>query len=140
MSTHSLSSFFVPYIELGSCLQGKFELKRRNKVKKDGRLPGGSLPPLSFICHSCNTGVFFNLWCPVTSVLLDCRRFPVRDFCQEVLSILFSYTFISALYSRKVRRLRSICSLVESKLSSTWIFVFHGGRTDTGNGVTVRQN
>ena len=53
-STRSLCSFFVPYIELGSCLQSKFNLKRSDEVKKDGHFPGGSLLPLFSYCHSCN--------------------------------------------------------------------------------------
>ena len=76
-STCSLSSFFEPSIELGSWLQGKFDMKRHDQVKNDGHFLSGSLPPLSFVCDSCN---FFSFWCWVTNVLLDCCCFPTRDF------------------------------------------------------------
>ena len=49
--TSCLSPLFVPYIELGSCLQHKSDLKGCDELEKGGCLPGGSLMPLSFECH-----------------------------------------------------------------------------------------
>lgn len=73
MSTHSLISFSVPYIELGAWLQ------RRDEVKKDGSFPGGSLP-----CHRASSAIrvmFFNLWRSVTSTLLHCCHFLSSICC-----------------------------------------------------------
>ena len=63
--------------------------------------------PYRYGPESAIRAVFFNLWCPLTSALLACCAFPARDFFQKVWNALFSYSFVSALYSRKVRRLHS---------------------------------
>ena len=74
---HSLNSFIVPCIELGTWLQGKFDLKRRDEVNQDVCF---QVVPYCHCPSSAIRVVFFNLWCPATSALLDCHRFPARDF------------------------------------------------------------
>ena len=91
------------YIELGALIQGKFDLKRCVEVK---RTVVFQVVPYRHCRSSSIHVVFSNLCCPFTSALLYCRRFPAHDFFQKVQSILFSHSFISDLYSRKVHRLR----------------------------------
>ena len=141
-----LSSFFVPYVELGSWLQGKFDLKRCDKVKKDCHFPSGSLPPLSFDSRSCN---FFDFWCPVTSVLfcwavvvflliIFSKRYGV--YCL-LIPVFLPCTPIKCVVNIVVQ-ITPICSKVFVPWWKNWVahghLLFRGGRTD--NGVTVPQS
>ena len=75
--TQPLNSFIVPCIKLGAWLQGNFDLKRRDKVNKNVCF---QVVPYCHCPSSAIRVVFFNFWCPVTSALLECCRFPARDF------------------------------------------------------------
>ena len=67
----------MPNIELGAGFQGKFDLKGRDEVSKDGRF---KVVPYRHCSSFAFYVEFFKLWCPVTSALLDCRSFPARNF------------------------------------------------------------
>ena len=95
-STHSLISFFVPYIKLCSCLQVKLDWKRCDEVIKNGCFPGGSLPPLSFVWHLCN---IFQPSVPSYYAwrVVRLSSFPTHDFFQKVQSMCV-YCFLISLF------------------------------------------